>query len=260
MINIFSGSRRIAIAFGGLWVFGWAIAALFNETTVRARYDFIVDSKFAQFIGFDLFSCPTKADQRSQEIKTTSGRTVQVTLCVFGSAKDLSKRFVVDNPAILLQDPRYIESDLATKRRLFDVYVAQSAEYMAANPATKQAIRNRFSVSEGEAIKEGAETRLPHPDNAKLVHSKTSMEGEDQEIDRLSTPVELGAPAGFKIRKEDEARLDERWWNTWISTYLNGVAIMLAGLASLWFSTFVTGWIVRGFLGVPVGKDYRQNL
>ena len=34
---------------------------------------------------------------------------------------------------------------------------------------------------------------------------------------------------------------------------------LFAGLASLWALTWATGWIVRGFMGIPRGKDHRPS-
>lgn len=47
-MNIFSGSRRITVVIGVLWVVGWLVAAVMHETKVYARYDFFVGSDFAK--------------------------------------------------------------------------------------------------------------------------------------------------------------------------------------------------------------------
>jgi len=64
-MNIFAGSRRIATVAAALWIVGWLIAAAAHETKVSARYDFIVGSNFANFAGFDLYSCPQNTYDRS---------------------------------------------------------------------------------------------------------------------------------------------------------------------------------------------------
>lgn len=39
----------------------------------------------------------------------------------------------------------------------------------------------------------------------------------------------------------------------------NGFLIgLLAGLVIIWGFTFATGWIVRGFMGIPQGKDSKE--
>lgn len=48
----------------------------------------------------------------------------------------------------------------------------------------------------------------------------------------------------FKIRKEDDARLNEKWWESWRSAYGQGLAVMLGGLIALWIFSMAIGWIV----------------
>ena len=61
--------------------------------------------------------------------------------------------------------------------------------------------------------------------------------------------------AAFKTRKEEQVRLDEKWWESWRTAYGLGLAIVIGGLATLWIFSMAMGWIVRGFLGVPRGMD-----
>ena len=64
--------------------------------------------------------------------------------------------------------------------------------------------------------------------------------------------------AAFKIRKEEQARLNDKWWESWRSAYGRGLASMLGGLVALWVFSLAMGWIVRGFLGIPLKKDLKQ--
>ena len=253
-MNIFSGSRRIAIVVGTLWVLGWTVAAGLHETTIHARYDIVGDAKNATFVGFNLYSCPQKTIEHSHEFKTEAGHPINVTLCISGSAINVPEGFVLDNPTLLLQDPRYINSDLETKKWLFDRHVAQSQDYTTANPATKKAIRSRFGIPESDV--------KPFDPDAYLAGKKA-----EAELNARHRLAELEAKAAgnlapaktfdraFKINEEEDTRLNQKWWASWRTTYGQGLAAMLGGLAALWIFSLSVGWIVRGFLGIPRGMD-----
>jgi hypothetical protein len=224
---------------------------------VVARYDSIGNTKNATFVGFDLYSsCPQKMMEQSLEFKTEAGHSIDITLCVSGSAIYVPEGFILDNPKLLLQDPGYINSDLETKKRLFAIHVSPSEDYTTANLATKKAIREKFGISESN-------DKLFDPD-AYLAVKKA-----EAELNARRRLAELEAKAAgktapvvtneieFKISKQEEMRLNEKWWESWRSTYGQGLAVMLGGLLALWIFSVSMGWIVRGFLGIPSGMDSR---
>ena len=99
-MNIFSGSRRIAIFVGTLWVVGWTVAAAFHQTKVQVRYDIFGDEKNATFAGFNLYSCPQKTIEHSLVFKTEAGHPIIVTLCIFGSAIYVPAIFIPGNSTV----------------------------------------------------------------------------------------------------------------------------------------------------------------
>jgi hypothetical protein len=50
--------------------------------------------------------------------------------------------------ASILTDPNYVNANPATKQAIFDKYAAQNANFSNANPATQEAIRVKFGVSQ----------------------------------------------------------------------------------------------------------------
>jgi hypothetical protein len=52
--------------------------------------------------------------------------------------------------------------------------------------------------------------------------------------------------------------LNQKWWESWRSAYGQGLAVMLGGLIALWIFSLAMGWIVRGFLGIPLQRDTRS--
>jgi hypothetical protein len=54
---------------------------------------------------------------------------------------------------------------------------------------------------------------------------------------------------------------DEPWgsnWADWLKGGIGVLVMLLGGLVSLYLLSLVTGWITRGFLGIPRGKDSRN--
>jgi hypothetical protein len=256
-MNIFSGSRRIATVAAALWATGWLIAAALHETKVYARYDFVVGSSFANFAGFNLYSCPPNTDKRSLDIKTESGRPIQITLCIVGSSINVPQGFILDDPTNLLKDPGYLNAPLGIKQKLFNTHVAQSSNYMSANSATRKAIRDKFGVSEGLIDEKEKGKGTFDLKTAKPFDPDKYLEDTAPTINPFAIYDEQAIKNAFKFRKEDEARLNKKWWESWRSAYGQRFAAMLGGLIALWIFSLAMGWIVRGFLGIPRGMDLR---
>lgn len=85
--------------------------------------------------------------------------------------------------------------------------------------------------------------------NRVLLHESYSSEVSSYKkaiADRLQLSVEGAAAA-------DKARLDARFENT-----KNAAMALGFGLAVWWAFVAGLGWVMRGFLGVPKGKDHRE--
>jgi hypothetical protein len=63
----------------------------------------------------------------------------------------------------------------------------------------------------------------------------------------------------FEIPPKDQAEADSRWWKTVVTDIGTGLFWMMLGLCALWVFTLATGWIVRGFMGIPQGSDQKPN-
>jgi hypothetical protein len=256
-MNIFSGSRRIATVAAALWVTGWFIAAASHETTVVARYDIIGGTKNVTFVGFDLYSsCPQKTNEQSLKFQTETGHSIDVTLCISGSGINLPEGFVLDDPTSLVQNPFYKYADLETKRKLFDTHVAQHPSYISANAATKKAIRSRFGISESDDKTFDPDAYLADKKAEAELNARRRL-AELEAKAASKTPPLVTNEVEFKISKQEEERLNKKWWESWRSIYGQGLAVMLGGLLALWIFSVSMGWIVRGFLGIPRGMDFK---
>ena len=65
--------------------------------------------------------------------------------------------------------------------------------------------------------------------------------------------------SNFKLSKSDEEWIDAQWWFQRLKELGLYVLIVIGGLLFLWTFTWVVGWIVRGFKGIPQGQDQREN-
>jgi hypothetical protein len=289
LMNVFSGSRRIAIVAGAVWVFSWVVAAALNETKVRVRYDYIVGSNFANFAGFDLYSCPQKTDKRSLEIKTDSGHPVAVTLCIYGSKINLPEGFVLepfDADAYLSNKqsssgnglaPNSIEVSFSDgtshvyanlREQLTSDKIIQQSKKDFPNKEVAKVIGQGIDWVDYEALAKsfGGVTNLEQKKKIALanasarLHEKNNSGIKEPQSNPFDIFDERTISAAFKIRDEDQGPLNEKWWESWRSTYARGSVAMLSGLVALLVFSIATGWIVRGFLGIPKGMDSKQKI
>jgi hypothetical protein len=281
-MNIFSGSRRIATVAAALWVTGWFIAAALHETKVHARYDFVVGSSFANFAGFDLYSCPQKTDQRSLEIKTESGHPVRVTLCIDGSSDNTPQGLATES-----FDP---DKYLARKNLETEAELEPNTIKVFFTNGTSHIYKNIHEVINYSKVLERTKKDFPNKEVSKIVgnglywvnyealakifggvpdtdgkQKKTLTQLQQKSNEENKVPQtnpfdffdESKIHTAFKIREGEQVRLNDKWWESWRSTYGQGLAVMLGGLLALWIFSMSMGWIVRGFLGIPRGMDSR---
>jgi hypothetical protein len=61
----------------------------------------------------------------------------------------------------------------------------------------------------------------------------------------------------FKIPEADQSALTSGYWSELIKKWAEGFFMMAGGLVAFWIFCWCVGYIVRGFLGVPQGRDSR---
>jgi hypothetical protein len=104
-----------------------------------------------------------------------------------------------------------------------------------------------------KSVGEGSSKYIPYaldPMDAKLwlVNEKYSSEV------RAYTERIKG---NFVLSAVDKERAEKLWRDERNEGLKTGAMWLFGGLAVLWFSGAVVGWIVRGFAGIPQGKDSR---
>lgn len=64
---------------------------------------------------------------------------------------------------------------------------------------------------------------------------------------------------GFVLPKADEPWIDQQLWPERLKILGQGALGAIGGLLFLWCFSWAIGWIVRGFLGIPRGKDRKAE-
>lgn len=82
--------------------------------------------------------------------------------------------------------------------------------------------------------------------------------GNEEYTTEVSSYTESVA-SNFKLSKSDEEWIDAQWWSSLLKELGIGALVAIGGLLFLWAFTWVVGWIVRGFKGIPQGQDLREN-
>lgn len=63
----------------------------------------------------------------------------------------------------------------------------------------------------------------------------------------------------FRITPSDwdiiKSKKSSKYWKQWRET----IQYLATGLAAYWLLIATLGWIVRGFVGIPLGKDFRDS-
>jgi hypothetical protein len=61
----------------------------------------------------------------------------------------------------------------------------------------------------------------------------------------------------FTLPGADNPQLDRQWWDAQFERVKTAAIIAGVGCVVLWFLSTVIGWIVRGFMSIPMGHDTR---
>lgn len=100
------------------------------------------------------------------------------------------------------------------------------------------------------------------PDGTKLIDF--ALHPSDKSLVIFNTPYSEDVKkyvktvaSRFVLPENDEAWFDSQVWPKRLEIIPVGVGIAIGGLAFLWAFTWAVGWIVRGFLGIPKGRDIR---
>ncbi|EHL20834.1 hypothetical protein KYG_21699 [Acidovorax sp. NO-1] len=66
-----------------------------------------------------------------------------------------------------------------------------------------------------------------------------------------------GIAGAFRLQQSDLERVQQVKRQKLLDQWMQALQILFGGLAVGWALTALIGWIARGFLGIPRGKDHR---
>lgn len=279
--NIFEGARRIAKLVALVWVIGVTSFTLMQGDPYITGTYYISASD--RKLGPSHPSCQYQTHFRQDDImvKTKKGTETHVTLCFTKEMKEfvvtdlLGNKFAVTAPVVASEqevmayvrnevhefENRHRQETKATKERSFSRDVFEKYKYLhkvESALAEAQAVGDVAAVSalELEVVKVRAALPTLAPKRT------TPSSGFD-----LSTamPVVLWDEQAFAdhvkntmvLSQADEEWIDEQWWEIWWERVWDGVLVLAVGIVFLWVLIWSTGWIVRGFLGIPRGQDQK---
>ncbi|CAN5858733.1 hypothetical protein BH11PSE8_BH11PSE8_26940 [soil metagenome] len=243
-VNMFEGARRISLALGVLWVGGCVAYAVFAEP--YASMTFAVSGPGER---------PVRAEECGRDdathyisARTLAGKSIGVTLCFTAHKADDGRMLVpyaIKTVSVRMPDGTTVENvpeglsraDLLARLKKsgydtskLDAAAASAPAGRASEPLWKQA-----------------------PEAPARLRYWTMGERYATDV----TSYAQGVGAGFAMSAEDAREAEKRLWDARLRQWKEAAQVMFGGLVIGWLLIAVVGWIVRGFLGIPRGKDSR---
>ena len=232
-MNIFEGARRIAKLIVALIVVGFGFAIVYDSPS-PVSVSYLIAGVAKPPVRVE--QCEVGVGSRTKEITSKSAGIINATLCF---------KFIkyVTDPVLLAQlnagpyDPVEKFSTWVTNgkpKSSIEIAgrVLSDQDYSGANEATKIAIKAS-------------------------ILKKYKVNLDDLEILYSASPDTYASVVldAFQIPKADEGYITRLEWFQRAQSaglYLLG---MFASLAGFWLFVWTVGWIVRGFKGIPQGRD-----
>ncbi len=165
------------------------------------------------------------------------------------------------NGPLVLSDPPCLYGD--TVREDFTVKTKKGTEAHATacylppklqhEETSRVEVRDITKLSDDELMALDRQARLRTTLPAGFV-----LDEELEELQELRLLALRKAIHSFVLSPADESQIESRWWRERWRQILEVALWLVAGLACLWGLTWTIGWIVRGFLGIPRGKDRQE--
>ena len=225
-MKIFEGARRIAKLIAACIVVGFCFAII-DEQPSPVSVSYLIEGAFKPPIRVE--QCEADEATRMKEITSKSGAVIHVILCF--KVQSWESQVVA----------KYSTNEYMTWKNNGNPkspaeiaeHVLNSQDYIDANEATKIEIK--------AAVLEKYKVNL---DDLDILYAASPYAYASVVLDEL-----------FQIPKTDESYITRLDWLQRAQSaglYLLG---MIASLVGFWLFVWTIGWIVRGFKGIPQGKD-----
>lgn len=226
-MNIFEGARRIAKITAALIVVGFGFAII-DEQPSPVSVSYLIEAATKPPVRVK--QCEVSSASRTKEITSKSGDIINATLCFKFHLWELDPVVVAKYSTA---DYMAWKNDGKPKSPIeIAEHVLHEQDYIDGNEATKIKIRA-------------------------LILEKYKVNLDDLEILYAASPPTYASLLldVFTIPKADQGYITRLVWLQKAQSVGLGFMQMLATLAGFWLFVWTIGWIVRGFKGIPQGKD-----
>ncbi|MFZ2387549.1 MAG: hypothetical protein WAW69_07075 [Polaromonas sp.] len=246
-LNIFEGARRIALGLGVIWLTGWLAFAVLSKPYASMTYAVEWPGQPATKVE----SCAKEDATEYVAVKTAKGGSVRVTLC-------LTAHEATDGRLLVPFSVEPFESKIPPIAKLKPVegnpwdndtiVTSEKQKALASDLPPTSALQ---SMSDADLIaayqKANASSNLPSSP-AYIMNEKYSSE---------VIKYGLSIAARFSLSQDGMKVAEQTIWDARLKQWKEALQIALGGIAALWAAVAGIGWIVRGFMGIPRGKDTR---
>ena len=239
--NIFEGSRRVAklVALLGVLTYGIYV---WNYSPYVPIYYVLNWPGDAPILAKDARDnvCQDSSMEYRSGVTTKSGKEIALTMCFV-------KQIASDGRALVFYEKVPLEGakefTIEQKRALAAAKTRLNQKNQSSIESNTQYDFSTFSTPELKALQLDAKYKYlgnePHNDKVTEYKKRT-----------LET---------FVIPVEDQDWIETQWKTERWKDIREATLGLIGGLAFFWSFTWIVGWIVRGFMGIPRGKDHREN-
>lgn len=280
--NIFEGARRIVKLVAVVWVIGVSSFTLTQGDPYITGTYYISASD--RKLGSSHPSCENLSHFRQEELtaSTKNGTEAHVRLCFPPEMKKSlvtipsGLKFEVTAPVVATEqevmayvnevhefENRHRQEIKATKEQSFSRDVLEKFRYLdkvESALAKAKAVGDVAAVSalEGEVAKVKAGLPTGKPKRSDVPHGFREYDlYRDGPMDWDGQAFADHVKNTLVLSQADEEWIYGQWWGIWWERVREGVLVLVVGIVFLWALSWTTGWIVRGFLGIPRGQDQK---
>jgi len=228
-INIFEGARRIALAIGAAWTLGCVAYAVLQEP--YAPLFFSVESPGSEPKPAE--QCGTDDARKYITREFEPGTPISVTLCFTAHRADNGRMLIpyATVTSVELPDGRVVQNVPP------DITRVELLAKLTANGIDV----SRLAGMPGSAWEPVWRTRW------------NMGESYDSEVSVYAQRI----ADGFRLTRQNQDTATEQLWQARLRQWKEAFQVLVVGLLLGWALTALIGWIARGFLGIPTGKDHR---
>jgi hypothetical protein len=258
-VNIFEGTRRIALLMGVMWVVGCIAYAFFQEP--RNEVTYAVDWPDSAPVPAE--RCSVNDASQTVTLEAPNGKSIYVELCLVAHRKNDGK--IPIKRAEVISDEEFFKN-LNPKATVSDNVSAPkqgrdlSKELFGDLPVEAPQKGRDFSA---ELF--GDEKNTPNANFGEmLIPYAKSGDGKywlgHYKHARVIKDYKENVGQSFQLTEAVIAKATSMMRPAMLAVWKDAFSFLFGGLIVGWMLIAAVGWIVRGFMGIPQGKDARPSV